>query len=298
MKKHQSDILKMYSSTYAVLQKFNSVWNTNVPFSDAVDALLDFIETINNLHTIQTQDNKGITADKKNTRRKLEARAFNISRTVVFYATVTENNKLYTQAYFPRSRFTLARDNELGGICKQVHKAASDNAAALLPYGLTAAMLNDLNVLISDFTSYISRPSGARIDRKEATAEMKKTFKAADALLKNQLDNGMELYSSSNKDFFTQYTKARIIVNSGTQTRALKISFFEENSNVILAGVKSKVSGKSIRPSGRKGINFVQHLEEGSHSIESTLEGYEAATAEFNIVKGETTKLIVKLKKK
>jgi hypothetical protein len=298
MTKRQNDILKMYGVTYDILQEYISVWNTNVPFSDAVTAFKNQIDEINTQANIQSEDTTGITEDKKNVRVQLKADAFTITSAMTFHATATNNKALYKTVYKPRSFFTLTRSSELGTICQTIHKHASDIGAALLPLGVTATTLNDFQTLINKYTDISDEPQEAQYSKKLATQDMKQAFADANNILKNQIDKAMELFRTANEKFYGTYKKGRIIVNSATRRRALKISFFDSTTGKPLKGVLSNIDGKKIRPSSAKGNNFVQHLDEGHHQLVAGIDDYAEESIVFSSVKGEMKKLVVTLKKK
>jgi hypothetical protein len=297
MNKRQNAAFKMYGATLGVLQSNNGIWNLNAPFSAAVAALETLIGTIDTCHGKQMEDRKGIADDKKAKRKALNESAFAINKIIVFYASTTDNAELLEKVNFTRSSFNRARDNAMVGICEQVHQAAADKALALLPFGVTATMITDLEDFIADFVSCIFNPQAGRMEVKEATAELKQAFAGTKKLVEEQLDAGMELYSISNADFYTKYFNARKIVKDATRKRALQAFFADAENGDALARVKVR-TGKNIqRVSSAKGNMYVQNLEEGSHQLTATLDGYEIAETRFNVIIGETTKLVIKMKR-
>jgi hypothetical protein len=159
MNKIQEDTLNMYEAVSDVLHAHEAVWNTNVPFSDAVTQLDDNIDTIGNLRDQQEEDTTGVTEDKNNKRQALEDQTHTIGSIIVFYASVINDRKLLKKVNFGSSELSKARDNELPGMSQQVHQAAVDNAAAILPYGVTATMTTNLGNAIAAYVDDISTPN-------------------------------------------------------------------------------------------------------------------------------------------
>ena len=295
MNKDQQDNFRMYQAVYKVLDDNNGIWNSIVPFANAVNTLNTYIDELSDLRNAQMADIKGITEDKKAIRKKLEDLSYKIETIIVFYASMTDNKKLLKKVNFNRSDYTLETDNGVVGICEQILQAANDNFAALLAYGLTAAMLNDLSVLIDSFTGFIDKPGAAKNEIARATKKIPAKIRRTTKLLKEQIDRIMELFHEPNKDFYTQYFKARKIVNTARRKRALKATFISAADNKAIAGLKLNVDGKIKRTTSRTGTVYVQHLDEGKHFVEAIKADGGKTKIDFNVIKGETAKLEVKL---
>ncbi|HLG34537.1 MAG TPA: hypothetical protein VI757_06610 [Bacteroidia bacterium] len=297
MTKDQEDILNMYEAVDDVLQTHNAVWNTNVPFSDTVADFEANIDTIGNLRDQQEEDTTGVTQDKNNKRLLLESKTYTMGSIIVFYASVTNNRKLLEKVNYTRSKLENARDNELPAFSKHVHQAAVDNAAALVAYGVTPLMIADLGTAIDNFVKDIGKPREAVSDTSAATEQLPGVYSNNDLLLAERLDKGMELFKAANPDFYTQYFNARIIVNSPTLTRALDVKFVDDITGNPIAHVKVNVDGTINRRSSLKGNIRVQSLSEGAHSLTGKLPGYVDALQNFNVISGETTKIVVRMVK-
>lgn len=297
MNKAQNDLFKMFEASYGKLTGNNTVYAGNVPFEDAVDLLGDNIKAIRELNGIQTEDVTGITDDKKNRRRQLEKLTYDTSVIIIFYASVTDNSGLRIRAGFTRTDLRKAKDNALSGISQQVHQAAADNAAALAPYGLTGAMINDLEDAIGEFSNYMDKPQAARSDIKEATKELPKLFKSTNELLDERLDKGMELYRESHNDFYRQYFISRKVIKSPAQKRALHAKFIDSKTRKPLAGVSIVIDDKLKKLSWKKGTTAIQNLYEGSHVMKASLPRYQNIIVNFNVITGETTRLVIEMVK-
>jgi len=297
MNKTQNDLLKMFGVTLDVCSKQQAVWITNIPFKNAVQELADNITAINNLRTTQETDNSGITGDKKSKRRVLEEQAITVSGIVTFYATSADDNELLIKGRFGKSMLSKARDNELVGMCEQLHQAAADNAAVLLPYGLTGIMITEFADLINEFTRRISSRKEAKTGIAEATKQITLYLKRTRHLLRNRLDKGIEIYKSTAPKFYPAYHKARRIVKSVVQRRALKAQFIDEQSTIALKGVVIIIGSRMRKKSGNTGSIYVQSLKQGKHSLKAVFSGYENVSHNFNIISGKTTKLEIRMEK-
>lgn len=292
MKKEQEDTLNMYQSTFDILVANAATYAANLPFTTAVGNLDTAIEAIGDLRDQQEEDTKGVTEDKQNNRQTLEEETYTIASVIIFYASGINNRTLLQKVNFTRSELSRARDNELPGMSEQVHQAAVANAAAILPFGVTATMITDLNTSLQTYVDSISKPRAAISDNSAATEQLPQLFADTTKLLEESLDKGMELYRVSASTFYAAYFNARIIVNSPTHKRALEVVFIDSLTEKIITHVKVRV-GSINRRSSKLGRIFIQNLTEGAHTLKAFLPGYKNAEQDFNIISGETTKLTV-----
>lgn len=296
MNKIQEDTLNMYQATDDVLQTHNAVWAANIPFAAAVTELENNIDSIEDLQDIQLTDTTGVAESKQNKRLSLEDQTFAAGRIIAFYASTINDPDLQKRINFTRSELKNARDNELPSFARKVHSEAVANAAAVLPFGLTGPMTTALGVAIDDYDDLIDKPRSAKGRTSAATEQLPPLFDDTTTLLTEQLDGGMELYRVSNPDFYTQYFNARIIVNSPTQKRALEVHFTTgDDTNTPLEHVSVLVDGSINRRSSSLGNIRVQNLSEGGHGFTATLPGYAPADGHFNVITGETTKIVVQM---
>jgi len=299
MTKEQEDTLNMYEAVDSVLQtdENKAVWSGNGPFSRAVTHLEDNIDAIENLRDQQEDNIKGVTQDKQNKRQTLEEQTFSIASAVGFYASVNKNRKLFGKVKMTQTDLSRARDNELPGMSSRVHQAANDNNAALVAYGVTAGMITDLSAAIDDFVKDIGAPRAALTDTSAATKELVPVYEDTNKLLEEQLDKGMELFRLPAGNFYTQYGKARSIVNSPTGKRSLEVHFSNHDGGNALEHAKVTVDKNISRRSSTLGNIRVQNLTEGTHHLHASLPGFPDFDTDFNVINGETTKLTVKMAK-
>src|SRR5437899_10662591 len=108
-----------------------------------------------------------------------------------------------------RREIQLAADT-----ARNVHAAATANLASLATYGVTAAKLTALKAKIDAYAASIAKPRDARASTKTVTEQMDAEFDAADAVLKDQLDNLVPQCKSANAALGSDYQNARSIVEA------------------------------------------------------------------------------------
>ncbi|MFI5219372.1 MAG: hypothetical protein ACHQNT_07765 [Bacteroidia bacterium] len=297
MNKDQDDVLKMYNTSYGLLKDSSTIYAANVPFNNVVDLLGDNIKAILDLQDRQTIDITGIAEDKKNTRALLEKLTYDTSVIMAFYATITNNTELRIASDYTRTRLKNARDNEIITMGELVYRSADANAAALAPYGLTAGMLNALNDVYKKFLHCSNKPRDARSGISEAATELLKLFGQTNALLTEQIDNGMELFRESHNDFYRKYFISRKLIKSASYKRALHAKFIDSKTRKALPKVSIIVDNKFKKLSWKKGTTTLQNLYEGSHVLKASLPRYQNIILNFNVIKGETTRLVIEMVK-
>ncbi len=297
MDKLQEDILNMFQTTNDVMLTHAANYAGNIPLQDAVTELGEGIDNIEDLRDQQEEATTGVTQDKGNKRETLETLTLQIGSVIAFYAAKINNRTLMDKVNFTKTELMRARDNELPGMSEQVHQEAVTHAPAILPFGVTGAMTTVLATAIADFVTYISKPRAARTETSAATSLLPGAFDAVTALLEEQIDRGMELYRTSNPDFFAAYESARVIVNSPTLKRALEATFVDSVTNAPIAHVNVSVNDSIKRRSSAYGNIRVQSLTEGAHTISGSIPGYNPISQNFNVITSETTKIILEMVK-
>lgn len=297
MNKQQQDNLRMYMATHDVLSKNASIYAGNVPFIDAVNSLKNGITGIQNLVTEQNFNSKGVTQDKKLRRDTLKTLTLKISGVIAFYASNTGNIKLLQRAKINKSTLNLCRENELPGYAKTVLQCANENAAALVAYGITPAIILELENANSQFVDYVSKPASARLQKKDASTQLKSSITQVTALLTQKIDSGMALYQNTHNKFYTQYKSARSIVNSPRITRALKATVIDSNTLQPLGGAEITINKKIKRKSSAKGTIHVQSLTEGNNKLTAIKKNYNTVQTTFIVVSGQTTRLTISMTK-
>jgi hypothetical protein len=92
-------------------------------------------------------------------------------------------------------------------------KSLLDAAHAVLPYGVTAEMLENLDARIDAAFEGLHQPRTGIVERKTATARLVVLFDEIDALLENQLDRLVYRIRNSVPDAYARYRSAREIID-------------------------------------------------------------------------------------
>jgi hypothetical protein len=106
------------------------------------------------------------------------------------------------------SDFAAMRDTEQKDYALQIHGAAVANAAALIDYGVDAALLTHMKAAIDTFASMIGQREEAIPNTQSMRKALYALFPKADDSLRN-LDKAMHSYSETDTEYYDEYLKLR-----------------------------------------------------------------------------------------
>ena len=108
----------------------------------------------------QEADNSGDTIAKKQLRATLILQAGDISRRVVAYATNSNNIGLLNLVNYKDSDLKKSSDQKLVSSCRVICENANIYVSLLTEYGVTAAIITNLQTAINVFNNTIPTPMG------------------------------------------------------------------------------------------------------------------------------------------
>lgn len=311
MNSNQEDRLSMYYGVKSTCEKYQTTWAANAVFAATYNlwaAKLPLIEANRDAQTLETT---GITTDKTAKRAAMVEKALFIENRLQSYANVTNNPELLESIQYSASDLRKARDTDVVGICNTVLAKANSNAAAIVTYGVTAAMITDLQTAIAAYSATLAKPKAAKSQTKTATENLIKLFKEADDLLVKRLDLDIELFKASKPEFYSQYKTARMIITTGggatsvlgsvtnaANGEALKgvlFTFVEEGGGLKQATAAEEVK-QVVKKSADKG-RFRATLPENTYRVIVEKIGFKKQEVIITVANGETTNLNIVLEK-
>ena len=211
----QENKLSMYLAVKAVCDRNTATWQTLQAFADGYTEFGLHVTNIQSLAQSQSQQTGGLATDKKSLREQMAEAAVEVASATSAYAKKTKNKDLAAKVNYSRSDMTGGRDTAAADIARNIRTNANANVANLAAYGVTAAKLTALQQKIDAYDASLAKPRDARAAGKTATDQMDAEFSAADAVLKDEMDNLAPQFKTANATFVKDYTNARIIVDSG-----------------------------------------------------------------------------------
>lgn len=298
MLKFQIDQYDMVLSTEKHLDDNHVLFASNVPLVTSKALLSAQITGLATHIATQLENPTGTTVEKTNMRKNLEDQTFVLGSACCSYASATIKPDLFNRCRYTKTDLTRYRDAELVGICTNLHSDATVHAADLVTYSVDSVMLSTFQSSITSFSGVMKNPTEAIARRTTATTKISNLLPQILEMMSVRLDNDIVSMSSSQPDFVETYNNVRNISNSPTSTLSLTVTVVDSVTNAPIANVELEIMGESItRKSSARGYNTIINLVAGSHQLKVSRPGYDSQTMPFVVVSGETTELVVPMKK-
>ena len=208
--------LSMYNAVLTHIEA-NAVITATVPAFATVATTLR--TTYNNIVDAAQQETlaiTGITMDKTQARLALCNEAAGIAAAIFAYASSISDNEMKEQVNYPVSKLQNTNDELLIPVCNNILNIATTNAAAIIPYGVSAARVTAFEDIIEDYQNLIPNPRNAVTNRSAVRTSLKNLFKDADLIFKSQLDKLALQFKTTEEDFYNTYRNNRIILDAAT----------------------------------------------------------------------------------
>lgn len=246
MTAEQEAIFNMFRDTHQV-RLDNDTYVLTIPALDtAFDDLLTRINNLSGLSSLQSLVNTGIAVSKEKLKDKMATLEYNYAGPGRAWAAGNNDDTNYNALNIVPSKVTRTRDDQAGPLCRNIHTILNANAAALVPFGLTAAMLNELDTVINDYTAIVPLPANAINVRQTYTSNIETSIKDTQSFLERQIDNIVRGQINLNHDFYSTYFNAREIIDPPTHPTTFKVSVFEDDGTGGGAGGTGSRGGRGI----------------------------------------------------
>ena len=308
----QEDKLSMYYGVKGTCERYQTTWTTNAVFAATYYLWVAKLPLIEQNRDAQIIETTGVTTDKKGKRTVMTDKALFIGNRLQSYANVVGNTEILESVQYTATDMKKARDTDVIGICNAIVTKANANVTALATYGVTAALITDLQTAITAYSATLSKPTAAKAQTKTATENLAKLFKEADDLLVKRLDLDIELFKTSKPDFYSQYKTSRIVIATGGSATALlgsviaaesgeplkNVTFtFAPERNSMLKAASANTVDTLVKKSADKGNFRIATMPEGTYTVTVKKIGYKDQVVTVNVATGETTNLKIELVK-
>ncbi|WP_303917922.1 hypothetical protein [Draconibacterium sediminis] len=213
MNKIQTNQFRMYLNTQGALDANSTLWSSIPVMLSAKNNFDELIQRIGDVNEKTVSNSKAVTADKAVTLNNLIAKAVTLSGILQAYAAVTENVKLAGKVALTKSDLTKIRETDVEARITPVIEEARKELANLADYGLTEDMIVETETSLDDFKALIGQPRTVRNQAFAAMTLLEELFDTANDLVKNQLDKLMIRFKYTNTEFYSEYERARTIVD-------------------------------------------------------------------------------------
>jgi hypothetical protein len=218
---------------------------------------------------------KGIATDKSTAKQALAETALDIANAVYAFAATNSNETLKQEMKFTLSKLAKTRDEEHVPQTQNIHDRGSELINDLKDYGITTAILTELQTAISNYSAVTPKPRTAVSNRKTITANLSRLFKEADAILHDKMDKLIGIFKKNNPDFAATYEATRIIIDSQTTTTQLKGIITDKINKTPVKGASITITelDKTIKSTPTGKYSF-KPLANGKYTLRVAATGF------------------------
>ena len=256
------------------------------------------VEQIQVIREQQETDKSGIKDNKDLLRDDLVAKAYNVGIKTSVFAKMNNLHILAKEVHFTKSALEGAADDKLKGFALIIHHKASSQINDLGDYGVTEAMLADLQTAIDLFGGAIHTPRIGVIETKKYTGRLALLLKDNDELLK-KFDLLVKLTETSNPEFYTAYKDNRKVINTGKGSIALNALITNGTIGIGLKGVTATFVLQNntlksdfkpiIKTTAPKGRFIIKNLPDGIYNVTLSKTGYKEKVIQIVVAHGDRT---------
>ncbi len=300
MNYRQENTLTMFNTVLAVCSQNSAIIALIAALNNVFALFTTKCLAINDISKVQLLHIKGKTTEKANLKSALALRASIVARVIRAYATSIQNDVLRNEIDYTESVLLKQRDITIQLNAQMIFDRATTHLAALAPFGITAAVMTDLDTAIGDYQAHQTSPTVARDYRAVATTELDLLISETSDLLRFQMDDIMQLLRLTEPSFFRLYTNARRTydlhgthsANEGTLSGVVR----NATTNLIIENALIElIDSDEVTSSDALG-EFQLPKEPGTYSIRVSKDGYtETIVNDIVVVKGEETAITVVL---
>jgi hypothetical protein len=213
MNDNQENRKTMHEVVLAYMNTNNAKWAAIPPIVAIVGDLTTLITEADALITGKVQSSVGATKDKAAIKKELCEKLRQYMSGARAYAKRQKDNTLFQRFNFTKSQLEKLRDEQLPNTATAIITALTPLAANPATL-VTPARLTELQNLITAFNAASDTPRAIIVDRSAYTQQLEPKLDETDALLKEQLDEYMREFETTDPQFFLGYRGSRVIVDN------------------------------------------------------------------------------------
>lgn len=211
----QENKLTMFEAVISLLDANTAKTAVVAAFAATYNMFKNFVTEIKAKDVEKSGATTGKTSTKNADKEALISAVMLVGSAISALGAATNNNQLKEGGKVTRSELNDIRDTLLVTKAQGVHDLTNGNAAALAPYGITVAVITDLNTKITNYNNSLGARESSVAQQVGATTQVKSLFKKADKQLTEQIDLIMESFAGSDPQFYDEYKQARVIYDLG-----------------------------------------------------------------------------------
>ena len=302
MTNRNEDFVGMVKLCLNVWEAKQSVFGNIIAVKEAFTRIAALKDALDEKIVKQSLTIGGKTVIKKDLRKKMSELSAQIGAIIAGYAFNVKNEDLKKVVDFPISVYNKKRDEEVAFLCKNVLAKANENIANLADYGITQAMVEQLDTYINSYTSSTKKNELDVEERVVYTKEIRELITQLHDEIENNLDKVMMIFQFSNPSEYQLYMQAR---NSMPKRHAKKSNgeVTEEEAGILTGLVSDKadgmpIAGATVKLSGTDyktetdsdGEYLFDSLPAGTYTVEVSILDYQTAKlTDQKVIAGDET---------
>jgi hypothetical protein len=217
LNKTQENKLSMYDTVTAFLDGNEAIVSTVPALVTAKADLATNVEKIRAKGSEKRDSTQGKTQNKYDAEEAMVNAVLEIASPLYSVARRAGDNELKGICDVTEYKLKRMRDTELESRARTIQAKATDNAAALADYSITAEMITALSGKIDAYHAAIGEQGRGMAVRSGATQTLAELFQVADEVLCEDMDKIVERLRTSEADFYGKYWSARVIKDLGVR---------------------------------------------------------------------------------
>lgn len=270
-------------------------------FNENCDLLLQSTDELQALSEAQGKGRTGIKLDKDVLRRNLVDLCLKYSNKLAILSLQKENYTLLKEIQFRQSQFRNMKGTKVVEKAQLIYNSVQANLNELADQEITADTQKEFNEAIIAFNNFLSMPRTVIAERRKVTLRISEIFSVSDKYLK-MMDFAVESARKEHPDFYNNYKTARMLVDTGARSLAMKASAREIPAGIPLEGVvfifRNTGTGAELKKKTTEKGNFqIRSIKPGPWKVFVSKEGYKQYETEINVAENQTSVLNVELEK-
>ncbi len=228
----QRNLLNSYLTVKNVCERNVETLQSLPALADAYTAFVTRLQTITSLGQTQAEITTGVARDKQRLRQTMCDAALEVAGAIRSWAKSQKNEELADRAKYHRTTLLAGRATASADRCQTIHDLAAGYVGQLGDHGVTAETLSALQAQIDTFKAIIPKTRTLRAQLKTITAQLAVEFRAANELLRENLDRLILQFRRGHPALVADYRHARkIVAHAATHHRDQTVALPETVSS-------------------------------------------------------------------
>jgi len=215
MIKREFNIRTMCGNVNSVLVKHQPAVDTIPAMKDASERFRQILSRMDaTLHSHETAV-RGKAAHKNVARVLLIESLVQNSSALVAYGQHSGNEELVLKNQVPHYKFREMRDVAVIAAAKGLIDEMTQHLTAAADFGISQSVVDEVKALLTDYERALDGKGAAAAEQRGAKVSMESLLRAAQTILKRELDMFAEKLRKSEPEFYAKYRAARVIKDLG-----------------------------------------------------------------------------------